>query len=126
MEGKDLSTCEAQIMKVIWDQKEEISVPQLIDLFQERYQKNYKRTTVITFLTRLIKKGYISTHRSGKVSYIHIEKDMEEYRSDLSARGLDFWYGGSPSAAMSAFAKDNAISKEEIRKIREILDDLDR
>lgn len=125
MEKKDLSPCEARLMKVIWDQKEEISVSRLMVLFEERFQKNYKRTTVATFLSRLIEKGYISTHRNGKMTYIHVEKDMEEYRSNLASRGIAFWYDGSPSAAISAFAKDNAISKEEIRKIREIIDDLD-
>ena len=53
MEREPLSACEAMIMKVIWDQKGDISVPELIDLIQERYKRDYKRTTVVTFLTRL-------------------------------------------------------------------------
>lgn len=42
MEREPLSTCEAMIMKVIWDQKEDISVPELIDLIQERYKRDYR------------------------------------------------------------------------------------
>ena len=53
MEREPLSACEAMIMKVIWDQKGDISVPELIDLIQERYKRDYKRTTVVTLLTRL-------------------------------------------------------------------------
>ena len=58
MEREPLSACEAMIMKVIWDQKGDISVPELIDLIQERYKRDYKRTTVVTFLTRLNGKGF--------------------------------------------------------------------
>ena len=34
MEREPLSACEAMIMKVIWDQKGDISVPELIDLIR--------------------------------------------------------------------------------------------
>ena len=78
MEREPLSACEAMIMKVIWDQKGDISVPELIDLIQERYKRDYKRTTVVTFLTRLNGKGFISSRRAGRISYIHAEKSEEE------------------------------------------------
>ena len=81
MEREPLSACEAMIMKVIWDQKGDISVPELIDLIQERYKRDYKRTTVVTFLTRLNGKGFISSHRAGRISYIHAEKSEEEYKA---------------------------------------------
>ena len=80
MEREPLSACEAMIMKVIWDQKGDISVPELIDLIQERYKRDYKRTTVVTFLTRLNGKGFISSHRAGRISYIHAEKSEEEIK----------------------------------------------
>ena len=81
MEREPLSACEAMIMKVIWDQKGDISVPELIDLIQERYKRDYKRTTVVTFLTRLNGKGFISSRRAGRISYIHAEKSEEEYKA---------------------------------------------
>ena len=81
MEREPLSACEAMIMKVIWDQKGDISVPELIDLIQERYKRDYKRTTVVTFLTCLNGKGFISSHRAGRISYIHAEKSEEEYKA---------------------------------------------
>ena len=75
------------IMKVIWDQKGDISVPELIDLIQERYKRDYKRTTVVTFLTRLNGKGFISSHRAGRISYIHAEKSEEEYKAKRRQAG---------------------------------------
>ena len=37
----------------------------------------------------------------------------------------DFWFGGSPSEMMSALFESREISKEEIAKMRSILDVLD-
>ena len=54
MEKEPLSACEAMIMKVIWDQKGDISVPELIDLIQERYKKDYKRKEIKNINTKKV------------------------------------------------------------------------
>ena len=87
MEREPLSACEAMIMKVIWDQKGDISVPELIDLIQERYKRDYKRTTVVTFLTRLNGKGFISSHRAGRILHSRRKERGRIQGKALSARG---------------------------------------
>ena len=100
MEREPLSACEAMIMKVIWDQKGDISVPELIDLIQERYKRDYKRTTVVTFLTRLNGKGFISSRRAGRISYIHAEKSEENTRqSSQRARLISGSTASRPSSS---------------------------
>ena len=127
MEREPLSACEAMIMKVIWDQKGDISVPELIDLIQERYKRDYKRTTVVTFLTRLNGKGFISSRRAGRISYIHAEKSEEEYKAKLSAREVNFWFDGKllPSSSQH-FSNNQSLSKEDIKQIRGLLDEMDQ
>lgn len=122
MEREPLSACEAMIMKVIWDQKGDISVPELIDLIQE----HYKRTTVVTFLTRLNGKGFISSHRAGRISYIHAEKSEEEYKAKLSAREVNFWFDGKPAEFIAALSNNQSLSKEDIKQIRGLLDEMDQ
>lgn len=121
-----LSACEAMIMKVIWDQKGDISVPELIDLIQERYKRDYKRTTVVTFLTRLNGKGFISSRRAGRISYIHAEKSEEEYKAKLSAREVNFWFDGKPAEFIAALSNNQSLSKEDIKQIRGLLDEMDQ
>ena len=118
MEREPLSACEAMIMKVIWDQKGDISVPELIDLIQERYKRDYKRTTVVTFLTRLNGKGFISSHRA--------EKSEEEYKAKLSAREVNFWFDGKPAEFIAALSNNQSLSKEDIKQIRGLLDEMDQ
>lgn len=126
MEREPLSACEAMIMKVIWDQKGDVSVPDLINLIQERYQKDYKRTTVVTFLSRLAAKGFISSHRAGRISYIHAEKSEDDYTAKLSARDVDFWFDGKASNFIAALSSCQSLSKEDIAQIRSILDEIDQ
>lgn len=114
------------IMKVIWDQKGDISVPELIDLIQERYKKDYKRTTVVTFLSRLNGKGFISSRRAGRISYIHAEKSEEEYKAKLSAREVEFWFDGKPAGFLAALSNCQSLSKEDIEQIRGLLDEMDQ
>ena len=111
----------------IWrDQKGDISVPELIDLIQERYNRDYKRTTVVTFLTRLNGKGFISSHRAGRISYIHAEKSEEEYKAKLSAREVNFWFDGKPAEFIAALSNNQSLSKEDIKQIRGLLDEMDQ
>ena len=132
MEREPLSACEAMIMKVIWDQKGDISVPELIDLIQERYKRDYKRTTVVTFLTRLNGKGFISSRRAGRISYIHAEKSEEEYKARhdglIAAREgkINFWFDGKPAEFIAALSNNQSLSKEDIKQIRGLLDEMDQ
>ena len=70
----DLSACETMIMKVIWDAKEDIALQDLIRELADRYKKNYARTTVVTFVHKIVDKGFATTYRKGKAAYIHTEK----------------------------------------------------
>ena len=62
----DLSACETMIMKVIWDAKEDIALQDLIRELADRYKKNYARTTVVTFVHKIVDKGFATTYRKGK------------------------------------------------------------
>ena len=72
----DLSACETMIMKVIWDAKEDIALQDLIRELADRYKKNYARTTVVTFVHKIVDKGFATTYRKGKAAYIHPEKSL--------------------------------------------------
>ncbi len=116
-----LSTAETLIMKVIWDADRELSVQELMDLLQERYEKDYKRSTVMTFLVRLCDKEFIETQRRGKYAYIHALRSEEEYKAGVMEREVNFWYDGKISEMIDAMQKKQAISKEEAEKICKLL-----
>lgn len=120
-----LSECEEVIMKAVWDAGEDISIPDLITVLRERYGKDYQRTTVVTFLTRLAGKDYVETYRRGRLSYARPLKSEEEYKSYLAGRELNRWFRDDASDYVSSLLKERGISREEKEKIRRLLDELD-
>ena len=92
---ENLSACETVIMKAIWDEEEDISIPNLIEVLRTKWGKDYARTTVTTFLTKLAAKGYVRTYRKEKLSYAHAMKSEEEYKEKILKEMIDFWYNGN-------------------------------
>lgn len=120
---KSMSDSEMLLMKCIWDEEEDISIPHLAEVLREKYGKDYKRTTIVTFLSRLREKGYVQTYRKGRLSYAHPVQTEEEYRQLIAVQDTQAWFGGQPSRYLSALVDQNGLSKEEAERIREILDE---
>ena len=123
---RELSACETLIMKVVWDAKEDIAVQKLIVQLKEQYGKDYARTTVVTFLGKMADKGFVSTHSRGKNAFVHAEKNEDAYKSKLMNEETDFWFEGQTDQLLSAVCSKRTVSKEEIQRMRDLLDSLDK
>ena len=119
---EELSVCEAPIMKIIWESNPDISVPELVKQLNEQYGKEYARTTVVTFLTRMAGKGYITTQRRGRISYVHARKSEQEYKQQLAQKELEFWFHGSMAECAQTLCAAAPLTHEECQKLRRLLD----
>lgn len=123
---EELSVCEAPIMKIIWESEPDISIPELTKQLNLQYGKEYARTTVVTFLTRLAGKGYVTTERRGRISYARAIRSEQEYKQLLASRQTQFWFHGSLVEFVQALSMSTPITKEELQKVRELLDEMER
>ena len=80
MEEHELSGSELVIMRCIWGSQEDLSMQELMETVKQRYGKDYKRTSIGTFITHMSEKGYVSTYRKGHLAFGHAEKTADEYR----------------------------------------------
>ena len=119
---EELSVCEAPIMKIIWESNPVISVPELVKLLNEQYGKENARTTVVTFLTRMAGKGYITTQRRGRISYVHAIKSEQEYKQQLAQKEIEFWFHGSMAEFAQTLCAAAPLTHEECQKLRRLLD----
>ena len=119
---EELSVCEAPIMKIIWESNPDISVPELVKQLNEQYGKEYARTTVVTFLTRMAGKGYITTQRRGRISYVHAIKSEQEYKKQLAQKEIEFWFHGSMAEFAQTLCAAAPLTHEECQKLRRLLD----
>lgn len=123
--GRELSGCETLIMKIVWEHKEDISTQEIIEQLRIKYDKDYARTTVVTFIQRLIEKGFLNTYRKGRMSYVHAIRSELEYKMNFIQEAEAFWFDGNAEFLFSMLCKTKKLSKEEREGIQEILDGLD-
>ena len=122
-EEQNLTISETTIMKAIWDEETDISIPDLIEKLRTKYGKDYARTTVVTFLLKLSSKGFVKTYRQGKISFAHATKREEEYKKKLLSEETDFWFQGSVPSLLSALCKERKLTHEDINRTIEIADE---
>lgn len=118
---RDLTNCEKLIMKVVWEAEGDISTPDTIEQLKVRFGKDYARTTVVTFVQRLIEKGYVTTYRKGRISYIHPVQSKKEYQGRLLRDTMNFWFDGNQEELVSALCRAKKFSKTEIEEIQSVL-----
>ena len=124
MSGAKLTEAESVVMRCIWNyEKEEIPFLTLIEELKDKYGKDYKRTTVRTFLFDLEAKGYAVVERRGKFSYVKPVVKKDEYKKVKAEEVLDIWFYGSAKKFISALSE--RISEDEGQKLNKLLDELD-
>lgn len=113
-----ISESEWRVMKIIWNDCPQ-TLPELLDRLKET---GWSKTTIQTYLARLVKKGALSTKRQGK-GYLYYpavsESDCQlaESRSFLSRV-----YDGSLSRMVMGFVKSGELSQEELNELKSLID----
>ena len=113
---------EIEVLRYI-SQRGQISVREVATYFEE--QKGLARTTVLTVMERLRKKGYLSR---AKKDGLFVYSEKVETENVLKSRVEDFvekTLGGSISPLLSYFAEHKNISSDELGKLQEILKSFD-
>lgn len=100
----ELTKCESQVMMIIWSTDYDMALPEIMDLVNHRYQKNWKPQTVSTFLTRLVKKKALNMYRQGRSFLYHPLVGREEAFKDLLTELIEIWCEKNPQI----FQKDIA------------------
>ena len=77
---KTLTNSEALIMKCLWDCGGEMPMIRLMEKLNEVYDRNWKRTTIRTFLFHLEEKEYLKVYRIGRSSFVKelVSLDLED------------------------------------------------
>lgn len=75
MEEKKMSDCEVMVMSILWkeseskldsESKSDLVLSQICEKLEQTFHKHWAETTVSTYLTRLIEKGYLRNYKSGR------------------------------------------------------------
>ena len=114
-----LPDAEQEVMQAIWSCKVPVA---RADIEQIMFQEHpMALTTLLTLLTRLSEKGFITIEKSGRRSYYTPCVSREEY---LASQGKNFFEKlcGRNVSAFAAALCDSGLSKEELAELRLLLE----
>ena len=109
---------ELEIMQIVWQEEPPVSR----SVIEQSLRKKLAPSTVLTFLTRLCDRGFLSVSHCGRVNLYTPLVSRRDYLAVESRRMLDRLFGGS----LSAFAvslSDSGVSKEELSELQKLLEE---
>ncbi len=115
-----LSDGEWRIMNLLWAQAPR-RVPELTEALAS--DTGWSRATVNMMLQRLEDKGAVRMEPLGRGKVYYPVLSQADARQKETARFLDRLYGGSLGLMVSSLAGQQALSREDIRALRAILDE---
>ncbi|MBE6651468.1 MAG: BlaI/MecI/CopY family transcriptional regulator [Ruminococcaceae bacterium] len=116
----NIGEAELEIMKVLWDAGESVNSQYISEAVED---KNWKRTTILTFLTRLVDKGAIKAEKRGKLYYYTPIISQKEYRGSQTKNLIKSLYNGSVKDFALSLFEEQVISDKEIEELRAIFED---
>jgi len=119
-----LPDSELEIMKVIWDAKEPVTSAYISEKLKGK--KDWKITSILTFLARLTEKGFIECKREGKVNIYRPLISEQEYLEKESKSILEKLYNNSLTSFVASLYNSNAIAEDELKELQEFIEELTR
>jgi BlaI family penicillinase repressor len=115
-----ISDAEWEVMKVLWA-KTPCTANEVIEALEN--QTDWKPKTVRTLLNRLAQKQAISYSQENRVyAYFPLVSEDECVKSETESF-LKRIYGGAFKPLLVNFLKDDQLSPEDIKELKNILDD---
>jgi predicted transcriptional regulator len=118
-----MSDAEREVLKVLWDHGP-LAVREVVERLTAQGQE-WSRSTVITLLQRLEKKGYVGSDRS-RFAYVFRplvsrEEVMHARLADIAGELCD----GDALPLVLAFAERHRFSPDELARFRRMIDALE-
>ncbi|MCB6366924.1 BlaI/MecI/CopY family transcriptional regulator [Intestinibacillus massiliensis] len=115
---KRLPDAECSVMQIIW----QADGPVTSSYVQEQAAQDWKATSVLTFLSRLTEKGFLSCEKRGKVNFYRPLVEKEQYLQQEGANFLKQLYNGSVKDLVVSLAHAGAVTDEDLQDLRSFLD----
>ena len=123
MEPVKLNASEWNVLNCLWEDSPR-TVMQLVADLEESV--GWAKSTTITTLRRMADKGLIRVEQAGRGKAYTPAVEREQAVTAETHSFLDRVYQGSVGLMMSAMAKRQELSADEVAELRAILDQIDR
>ena len=118
-----LPDSELDIMLVLWNHEPPMGRLEIERVVNEK--KKLAPTTILSLLTRLEKKGFVSAKKEGKMNLYTPLVTQEEYQQQESRSVLEKLYGNSLKRFVNALYQGEKMKKEDIQELSEFLNEME-
>lgn len=113
--GSLLGPLESEVMRVVWDAAEPISVREVVDQLNRGRKPKLAYTTVMTVMARLADKQILNRRREGR-GYVY--EATADDAAGLAVRGVIRDFG---DAAMAQFLEEAKADPQMLRRLRRLM-----
>ena len=111
-----MSDSEKEIMRLIWDHGGTMTISELLDQI-EQTDHDWKRTTVRTFISRLIDKGMLISQKEGRGALYVARISEEEYLKPQSLQFVNQVFGGNVSTLLTSLFGQQCLESKDIEEL---------
>lgn len=117
---KKIPDAELELMMIIWASDRPITRTEITDKMDS--DKEVVPSTILTLLSRLESRGFVSVEKKGKINYYTplVSKDL--YLKETSKNILDRMFEGSLSNFIAALYSGKEITDSELEELQQFID----
>lgn len=117
---KKLPDTEFEIMKAIWEKEPPITTNMLMEALGN--EKGWKVPTLISFLNRLVKKGFLRTEKNGKERTYFPLIEKEDYLKFETNNFMKVYHSNSFLSFVNALYDGKKLTDEEVQELRKLIE----
>ena len=119
-EKYDITDAELEIIQILW-KKKQCNLMTIIQELSANEEKN--KNTIKTLIHRLVQKGAIESKKVNTKEVVYIPKISErKFLSKESNSFLKKFFNGSTEKLLLNFIEDKKVSKSELKRLIDILE----
>lgn len=114
-----LSDSETIIMKLIWSKNRSVTATELA---QELSSNDWKITTILTFLSRLVEKGFLSVTKIGRSNQYTATISESKYKAMETCQFVKQIHSGSVKSLFAALCDSTELSPDDLQELQQLLE----
>ncbi len=119
---QQISDSELEIMKIIWENPQEVTLfPYIMEELAAR-GKPCQKNTLIVLLSRLINKEFLKAKRIGRRNEYTALVSETEYQTAQTKNFLDKVYEGNVKELVSNLISGDLLTDEEYKELKKLLE----
>ena len=117
MSAPQISDSELELMKIIWSAGGAALYAQIMEALAEE-GRSWQKNTVITLLSRLVDKGFLTVRKLGRRNEYAAAVSEAEYQAAQTQALVNKLYEGSARDLVAALIRREALSAQDFQELK--------